>query len=168
MAASWTAPTTAAEILAQAQNSGITPNTATAAGLVSRQFQGPFSLWCGDGLFLGYNFVLTPQQDAWKAVFGYYAPFNGYWIYEANRNVAWQAINTTGNLDYWNANGAAQGNPQDWELFLFIDAGNGVVQIKNIYDSSPPNQHPSNFIQYSGTGLSAGASQANGAFFVVV
>jgi hypothetical protein len=65
----------------------------------------------------------------------------GYWIFRSDGvNRCWQAVNGGGaGLAYWNQDGLAQGNPEDWEMFKFfaVAENQGTVRIQNF--GSPPN-----------------------------
>jgi S1-C subfamily serine protease len=103
----------------------------------SIEFEGPIRLRYGSDFYLGHAFTLTTLRDQWVLLKGRYNELKGYWIFQPHQRKAWQANNAKGPLKYWNEDGQAKGNPEDWELFLFEieDEARGTVRVKNIYNN---------------------------------
>lgn len=110
--------------------------------LVARQYTGNIKLQVLQNRYLGTDFRLAQNPVAWRLMRGEYhgrfedkpVDFFGYWIFKFGVRQCWQAVNAGGGaLQYWNADGAAEGDPQDWELFNFeaVDAANDSVRIKS-------------------------------------
>lgn len=146
---------------------GVRPNIDKATRLVNRRYNGPFKLFAGSGQYLGHGFGLTgrpapgrPDQTVWVATPGQYGGLRGYWIYLPGANKCWQARDAHGPLRYWNEDGRATGNPEDWELFVFkpVDLSKGLVRVGNIYGS---------YIRYSGSGYSSDGNVNDASVFVV-
>src|SRR5262245_19646287 len=96
------------------------------------------------GQYLGDRFKLSATPTEWLLKLGRYAgryrgqavDLRAYWIFKPNANVCWQAINRGGGaLQYWNQDGRAVGNPEDWELFTFDVVNKGQKTVK-IYNAS--------------------------------
>lgn len=114
--------------------------------------------------YFDHDFRLSPANviknaPAWVPQRGQYNELHGYWIFLPNANKCWQAVNTNGPLQYWNQDGLARGKPQDWELFVFEDANNGKVRIKNIYGR---------YINFNGGSFECTADLAGAAVFEAV
>ena len=113
------------------------------------------------GEYLDHGFGLTPANiihnaPAWVPKSGFHFDLRGYWIFKPNENKCWQAVNANGRLRYWNQDGLAQGPPQDWELFIFEDAGTAKVRIRNIWDR---------YVNYGKAKFACTANQADAAIF---
>jgi hypothetical protein len=94
------------------------------------------SLQVEDNVYFGYNFTLSPIKSLWLPSHASYNSLRGYWMFRPDARLCWQAVLDSGNyLRYWNADGQATGNPEDWEMFLFeaVDAQNGIVRIRQVY-----------------------------------
>jgi hypothetical protein len=105
---------------------------------INGQYFGDFRLTLGAGKYFDYDFAQSsaPANAVWKNQQGTYNQLSGYWIFRPDVRMCWQATpNGCGKLDYWNHDGYAQGNPEDWELFVFegVDSGSAAVKVKNIY-----------------------------------
>jgi hypothetical protein len=116
------------------------PDVDKANGLCSRSFTGTFRLWYGNDLYVDQSYHLSgkpapgkPDVVTWQATYGKYNDLKGYWITFINDKECWQAVKTCGPLDFWNKDHKATGSPEDWELFVFVRAGDGKVKIQNIY-----------------------------------
>jgi hypothetical protein len=86
--------------------------------------------------YLSETFQLTNNKTHWRPDRGSYNGLHGYWIFRPSVRQCWQAVLNAGSyLRYWNTDGQAQGNPEDWELFIFEKADGGIDQvvIRNIY-----------------------------------
>jgi hypothetical protein len=92
------------------------------------------------GSYFGPNFTLTQTPMNWLLKLGRYSEnvghgpidLHGYWIFRTDVNKCWQAVNGGGGaLQYWNEDGQAQGNPENWELFNFyaVDPNQNTVKI---------------------------------------
>lgn len=105
--------------------------------LVNGTYFQALRLGFGGGEYLDYSFHLSnlAANATWVLTQGKYNQLTGYWIFRPDVKMCWQAVNANGPLDYWNQDGRAKGNPEDWELFVFelVDAAAGVVRVKNIY-----------------------------------
>jgi hypothetical protein len=56
---------------------------------------------------------------------------HGYWIYRTDANQCWQVQGgTCGPLTFWNKDGRAQGNPDNWELFNFVAVNKNQGTVK--------------------------------------
>ncbi len=152
-----------------ATDAGITPDPDKLAQLAARTYTGPFRLWWGVEQYLGHGYVPTrlpaPGADdkvTWAATFGSYGALNGYWIYYPTGNKCWQASNpqTGGPLQNWNEDGKANGNPEDWELFVFVpvNAAKGTVRVKNIYGY---------YVRFIAGKFTCDATDANASIFVI-
>lgn len=94
------------------------------------------------GQYLGANFMLSAGPTDWMLRLGRYQGatgghtyvLHGYWIFRPDANMCWQARNASGPLDYWNKDGKAVGNPEDWELFR-VDAVSKADQTVKIYNA---------------------------------
>ena len=88
----------------------------------------------GEGQYLSTAFGLTPDLTTWQMQIGKHNELKGYWIFRMDVRQAWQAENANGPLRYWNADGLARGNPEDYELFLFeiADSAAGTVLLQNV------------------------------------
>jgi hypothetical protein len=95
------------------------------------------------GRYLGADFSLTEQPVAWSLQLGRYVgayggqsvDISGYWIFRGDGlHQCWQAERRGGGkLRYWNDDGLAQGEPEDWELFGFeqVNRTSRTVKIYN-------------------------------------
>jgi hypothetical protein len=91
------------------------------------------------GQFLQRDFTLGSTPTDWMLQLGQYrgkindkaVDWSGYWIFHPTARRCWQAA--AGDLRYWNADGRAVGNPEDWELFTFhrVNTADRTVRIKN-------------------------------------
>lgn len=94
------------------------------------------SLQVEENVYLGYNFTLSPTKSLWLPSHASYNQYRGYWMFRPDARLCWQAVLDSGSyLRYWNADGQASGNPEDWEMFLFepVDPPNGIVHIRQLY-----------------------------------
>jgi len=112
----------------------------TANALANQTFPVPngiatISLSAGANEFFGPWFQITQSTTLWRPDRGSYNGLHGYWMFRPDARMCWQAVNTNGPLRYWNADGQATGNPEDWELFIVevVNADLGQVRIRNIY-----------------------------------
>jgi hypothetical protein len=152
----------------EALRNGVKPDPVKAQKLVDRTYKGPFKLWYADDYYIGHSLGLEKrggkqQSDnlLWIAVDGQFQDLTpGYWIFLPDQHMCWQALNTNDRIRYWNADRMAKGSPEDWELFLFKDAGTdkGVVKIMNIYGS---------YVRYFGGELSADGTIDSADVFIV-
>ena len=110
--------------------------------LVARNYQGHVRFRVKNG-----NTYVTPDGNqngiilsggafAWRTVFAVYTGHNShYWVYRRDGiKRAWQ-VNPqapNNNLAFWNYDGLAQGNPEDWEEFDFENAGGMDVRIRSV------------------------------------
>ena len=105
--------------------------------LVNGQYFNAIRLGYGVGTYLTHSFYALPDQgnSIWVPQKGQYNALTGYWIFRNDCHQCWQAVNCNGPLALWNSDGHAQGNPEDWELFIFelVDANTGSVRVRNIY-----------------------------------
>jgi hypothetical protein len=96
------------------------------------------------GQYFGPNFQLSPTPSEWRLAVGRYigrvggAPvdWHGYWIFKPHANQCWQAVNGGGSrLAFWNQDGRAAGQPEDFELFNFIAVNKAerTVKIQGIH-----------------------------------
>lgn len=110
--------------------------------LIKGQYAAPIRLKQAGGRYLGHNFDLTAAADVWSLEIGAYdwhtggkvIPYRGYWIFTPDGVKCWQAAGGAGpKLQYWNEDGRAAGNPQDWEIFNFeaVSPQDGTVRIKH-------------------------------------
>src|SRR5665213_4122714 len=110
--------------------------------LIQNQYAGNVVLQQIGGQYLGYDFTLSPGVATWELRLAEYrgrycgndVDLHGYWIFRPGVNRCWQAVNRGGGpLVYWNQDGHAVGNPEDWELFNFatVDASQQTVKIFN-------------------------------------
>jgi hypothetical protein len=108
--------------------------------LVARNYQGPVRLRASGGnTYAAPNgnqnsIILSGGAFDWRAVFAVYTGHNShYWIYRGDGvNRAWQANPTPSSLAFWNFDGQATGNPEDWEEFDFENAGGLNVRIRSV------------------------------------
>jgi hypothetical protein len=95
------------------------------------------------GSYFGGNFTLSQTPTKWLLKLGRYKgnlghgpiDLHGYWIFRTDVNMCWQAVGGGGAaLAYWNQDGRAQGNPENWELFQFlaVDPAQQTVKIQGI------------------------------------
>jgi hypothetical protein len=112
-----------------------------------------------DGLYVGDGITLGTSATSWILVTGSYGQLRGYWIFRWDV-VCWQAVNSDGPLEFWNADSNASGDPQDWELFIFepVDVPRNQVRIKNIYGK---------YVNRIGGILSCTSDQTGAAVFVI-
>lgn len=156
--------------------------------LIAGQFSNDLSLieHVG-GLYFGAGFDLSSMSTPWRLRLGRYqgkysghpVDIHGYWIYLAGAGKCWQAVERGGGaLRYWNEDGKATGNPEDWELFSFeaVDREAGTVKISNasyvvlrtVLGMHPdPNSTP-NYVSLTGNSFSCNDSRPNAAIFRVV
>ena len=114
--------------------------------------------------FFNHNFSLsaeTPHSPApsWVPTKGRYNNLQGYWMFHPTENRCWQAVNANGPLRYWNEDGQAAGNPEDWELFVFENTGGGNVRIKNVYGK---------YVAFTGGQFVCNAGQGQAATFQLI
>lgn len=94
------------------------------------------------GRYFGPNFTLSDTPSSWTLQLGRYpgryngcsVDLHGYWIFLPGARKCWQAVERGGGeLRYWNQDGQARGNPEDWELFTFeaVDPSAQTVKIAN-------------------------------------
>ncbi len=107
--------------------------------------------------YLDYNFGLSPANvitnaPSWAPGRGQYNNLICYWIWKPNERKCWQAVKCNGPLVYWNQDGLAKGNPQDWELFQLVDAGGNRVFIMNVYGRYVKYNGPSGRFECTGAG----------------
>ena len=138
------------------------------------------------GLYFSQDFRLSNTPTTWRLRLGGYpgkydghpVDIHGYWIYLPGTNKCWQAINRGGGpLQYWNEDGKAAGNPEDWEIFQFeaVDKHAGTVKISNpsyVILRAVTGQHPNtmttpNYINLVGDQFSCNDSSPNAAIFRV-
>jgi hypothetical protein len=139
------------------------------------------------GQYFGADFRLAPTPTEWLLKLGRYpgryqgtaVDLHGYWIFRTDANQCWQAVNRGGGpLKYWNADGRAAGNPEDWELFSFsaVDRSERTVKIFNTswatyrraVGSLPDRRRDwRNHIGLTGETFSCNESEQNAAIFVV-
>jgi hypothetical protein len=134
--------------------------------LVNQTFPTPggiatISLAIGDNEYFGQWFQVVANTTLWRPDRGSYNGLHGYWIFRPDARMCWQAVNANGPLRYWNQDGQAQGNPEDWELFVFeaVDASKGQVRIKNIYGA---------YVNYVGGVFQCTGNQGQAQVFTVV
>jgi hypothetical protein len=101
-------------------------------GLVRLRVQGGNTYAAPDG---NQNAIVhSGGAFEWRTVFAVYGNHNShYWIYRGDMNRAWQ-VNPSApnnNLAFWNFDGHAAGNPEDWEEFDFENAGGLDVRIRS-------------------------------------
>lgn len=138
------------------------------------------------GQYLGSNFKLASGPTDWRLTLGRYAgrygghpvDLHGYWIFHPNANKCWQTMYRGGNpLQYWNEDGKATGNPEDYELFMF-QAVNKADRTVKIYNASweaycrltgalPGIGSWVNYVGLVGDAFSCNESPDNAAIFVV-
>lgn len=140
------------------------------------------------GLYMGDNFQLSSTPMTWTLRLGRYpgryndhnVDLHGYWIYKKNVNQCWQAVNYGGGpLAFWNADGRARGNPEDWELFTFekVDQNSDAQHTVRISNSAytthmtwmtghVPNTSPC-YVNLVGNTFQCSDIQQNGAVFIV-
>jgi hypothetical protein len=91
------------------------------------------------GLFIGPNLQLTSNSTDWLLKLGRYigrehgqpVDWHGYWIFRPDARLCWQAVNSGGGaLDFWNRDGKAAGDPEDFELFNFIPVSKPQKTVK--------------------------------------
>src|ERR1039458_5635372 len=102
------------------------------ASLVNQTYVQSIILRTEPGVYVGSALELSWPQTAW----GLFKGSRGYWISE-NGRTCWQARNANGPLAFWNSDGAATGDPDDWESFVFhrapsIHSYTNLVTISNI------------------------------------
>jgi hypothetical protein len=124
------------------RTSFIAPDPAKVAQLVSGTYFQAIRLGYGADVYLNNQFGLSTKPAAntfpsitWVLRQGSYGPLRAYWIFRSDANQCWQAVGANGPLAMWNADGLAQGPPEDWELFLFeiADSEGTQVRAKNVY-----------------------------------
>lgn len=110
--------------------------------LIGGQYAAPIRLKQVGGRYLSHDFKLTSSADVWSLELGRYnwvnkgktTVYTGYWIFTPDGVKCWQAAGGAGPaLAYWNQDGRATGNPQDWEIFNFeaVRPQDGTVRIKH-------------------------------------
>ncbi len=112
-----------------------------ATSLINQTFPLPggvptIALSVGENEFVSEVFQITNNKILWRPDRGSYNGLHGYWIFKPSIRQCWQAVLNAGSyLRFWNADGQASGNPEDWELFTFeaADAGANQVVIRQIY-----------------------------------
>lgn len=114
--------------------------------LVNRQYANVVRFRYISGNYFGYNFTLDPTPSDWVTELGEYhgkffdrkVDFYGYWIFKANTDLCWQAVNARDSLTYWNLPGNAR-VPEDWELFTVqaLDPSAGTVTIIQSNSQNP-------------------------------
>ena len=111
--------------------------------------------------FLG----VSTKQAQWSLKLGNHSGTNGYWIFVPNgggnaSSKCWQALQTWGELTFWNQNGNSAWPPQDWELFRFeaVDVAKNIVKIMQVYGS---------YVHRIGEKWSAGGNAASASEFKV-
>lgn len=134
--------------------------------LVEGKYFGAFRLGYHAGEYLNDRFQLnfstqdaTKQSFTWVTKQGRYNQLTGYWIYRPNINQCWQAVKCDGPLVFWNADGHAKGNPEDWELFV-IEYANDThteVCVRNIYGR---------YVRYAAPYFVCDANRSDAAAFV--
>ena len=124
----------------------------------------PIRLAIGVG-FMGEDFsVVGDVKDAVILAPGFhqYGALRGHCIWKAGTQQCWQ-VNPKhpGEITYWNADGKAEGHPQDWELFTFAPAGadGDRVQIKTVYNS---------YVQLKGGRFVTGANASVASIFTLI
>jgi hypothetical protein len=122
------------------------------------------------GSYFGRNFNLSQTPTEWQLQLGRYQgnlghgpiDLHGYWIFRTDAHMCWQAVNGGGGgLQYWNQDGLAQGNPENWELFNFFPWQGNRVKIQC---SSGMGGY---FINLVGNTFFCNDNEANGAAFNV-
>ena len=136
------------------------------------------------GNYIGENFDLTSSPTVWKLELGRYrgklygrvVDIHGYWIFNRSSRKCWQAVNRgNGPLVYWNEDGKATGNPEDWEIFQFkpVSKLDRTVKIFNpaFYEVSDilgtPISARRGFIGLTGNRFACDADFAGAAVFTV-
>jgi hypothetical protein len=139
------------------------------------------------GQYLGDNFQLSTTPTPWTLRLGRYpgringtrVDWHGYWIYKKGVNQCWQAVNHGGGaLVFWNQDGRARGNPEDWELFMFekVDKNARTLKIYNsayvpyrtIIEGHVPNPSDCrNYVNLVGTQFSCNDNSQHAAIFTV-
>jgi hypothetical protein len=108
--------------------------------LIAGQYANSLRLRQVAGKYLDHDFKLSDARALWVLNLGFYkgrwqdrpVDFKGYWIFNPDGRRCWQAANGRGpKIAYWNQDGRAAGNPEDWELFTFqaVDKNNQTVRI---------------------------------------
>jgi hypothetical protein len=97
-------------------------------------------------LYFQTDFKLGPSPTDWFLALGWHQEKKGrytkrragYWIFRTDVKLSWMAVGANGPLRYWNEDGQARGNPENWELFAFeaVNRPERVVRIKNAWSGA--------------------------------
>jgi hypothetical protein len=160
--------------------------------LISNQYAGTIQLQQISGPYVGTNFGLTSTATTWRLELGQYkgvittqpggwsffpihrdtthqpVDLYGYWIFRTDVNRCWQVQGgTCGPLVYWNQDGKAQGNPENWELFTFKAYNPAQHQVK-IQSSVSDLKTTTCWVNIVGNTLTCNADEAHAAIFTVI
>lgn len=128
--------------------------------LIANRYLGTVRLQQVGGSYVGLDFKATTTPTTWLLKSGHYkgrltfvkgswkgegvhqdVDLHGYWIYRTDANQCWQVQGGSGgSLVYWNQDGKAHGDPENWELFTFnlVNKSQGTVIIQtSISDFKP-------------------------------
>jgi hypothetical protein len=126
----------------------------------TRFLRGQSSLRFGAQYF-NYEFGLSPATEnspapAWVPELGKYNQSTGYNIFKPNERKCWQAVKDNGAFEYWNQDNKSQRGPEDWELFVFEDAGERKRENQ---------EHLSRYVDYEPSGFECTADVNSAAVF---